>query len=166
MAEYYSRKPTRFPFYSYSQQGLYFITICTKDKRCTLGSVSSPSTEAELPQMKLSAIGTRVDEEILRQAACYGHISIEKYIIMPNHIHLLLFLKDDVSRTASRANEAIPKYIATLKRFTNKAVGFDLWQRSYHDHVIRTEQDYLKIWQYIDSNAAKWCSDCYYSDSY
>ena len=168
MAQFYSRKPTRLPEYCYSRCGLYFITICTKDKQCILGTVSAPKNEAELPEVHLSSVGSLVDAEIRRQNSCYSHIFIEKYIVMPNHVHLLLHLQNGSDDTAAvnRANEAIPKYISALKRFTNKFVGFDLWQRSYHDHIIRTEQEYLKIWQYIDSNAAKWQSDCYYSTSY
>lgn len=164
MAQFYSRKPTRLPDYCYSHSGVYFITICTKDKKCMLGNVSAPTNEAELPQIHLSPVGHLVDAEIRRQDRCYSHISIVKYIVMPNHVHLLLYLQDGKAEeiAAGRANEAIPKYISTLKRFTNKAVGYDLWQRSYHDHIIRSEREYLKIWQYIDANAAKWKLDCYY----
>ena len=164
MAPFYSRKPTRLSTYSYSSSGFYFLTLCTKEKQSILGTVCASERETELPQMTLSAIGLQIDAEIQRQNSCYSHISIEKYVIMPNHIHLLLYLKNESSlpAAANRPNEAIPKYISTLKRFTNRSVGFDLWQRSYHDHIIRNEQDYLRIWQYIDTNVAKWKNDCFY----
>ena len=53
--------------------------------------------------------------------------------------------------------------IAALKRFTNQGMGVALWQEGYHDHIIRTEADYLRIWQYIDTNPLKWREDCFYA---
>lgn len=52
--------------------------------------------------------------------------------------------------------------IAALKRFTNQKAGINLWQSSFHDHVVRNEADYLLIWDYIDTNPQKWNEDCYY----
>ena len=52
--------------------------------------------------------------------------------------------------------------IEALKRFTNQFAGFNLWQSTYYDHIIRNEADYLRIWDYIDTNPAKWREDCYY----
>ena len=52
--------------------------------------------------------------------------------------------------------------MASLKRFSNRDVGFDLWQESYHDHIIRTEQDFLDIWNYIAGNPSRWSEDIYY----
>ena len=49
-----------------------------------------------------------------------------------------------------------------LKRMTNRTCGVPLWQRGYHDHVVRNEADYLRIWNYIDANPAKWAEDKYY----
>ena len=54
--------------------------------------------------------------------------------------------------------------ISTIKRFTNKKCGTQLWQRSYHDHVIRNDSDYLEIWNYIDGNPTKWTEDRYYTE--
>ena len=56
----------------------------------------------------------------------------------------------------------IPHFISTLKRFCHRDIGSHIFQRSYHDHVIRNEDDYLKIWQYIDNNPARWQEDCFY----
>ena len=52
--------------------------------------------------------------------------------------------------------------ISTLKRFTNRRCGVQLWQRGYHEHVIRGEKDYLEIWNYIDTNPVQWAEDRYY----
>ena len=59
-------------------------------------------------------------------------------------------------------NALIPKLLSSIKRHTNKLAGFEMWQDSYHDHIIRSESDYQRIWQYIDKNPAKWHEDCYF----
>ena len=92
---------------------------------------------------------------------------------MPNHIHLLIYINstNGTSRMPSpmqnnintRANEQIPKLVSSLKRFTNKKTGVDLWQRSFHDHIIRDENDYLQIWEYIENNPLKWELDDYFA---
>jgi len=74
------------------------------------------------------------------------------------------FLSERIeSNGTTPANAVVPRFLSTLKRFTNKQAGVNLWQRSFHDHVVRNEQGYLRIWQHIDSNAAKWKEDCFYT---
>lgn len=80
---------------------------------------------------------------------------------MPDHIHMLIFKYDenDVMGTASSPspkNAAIPALISTIKRFVNKKIGFNIWQRSYHDHIIRSEAELLEICNYIDNNPINW----------
>lgn len=67
--------------------------------------------------------------------------------------------------TVMRPTKLVPRIVAALKRFTNKEAGLDLWQASYHDHIVRSEADYLRIWSYIDTNPAKWREDCYYTET-
>ncbi|WP_399553305.1 hypothetical protein [uncultured Intestinimonas sp.] len=62
------------------------------------------------------------------------------------------------------ADAYIPKLISSLKRYTNRSCGSDLWQDGYHDHIIRNEADYLRIWTYMDQNPVKWREDCYYEE--
>ena len=84
---------------------------------------------------------------------------------MPNHIHLILIVENvnGTSRVPSPTNNTISHTISTFKRFVNKEVGHNVFQRSFHDHIIRGEQDYLKIWNYIDTNPQKWQDDCFYT---
>ena len=83
---------------------------------------------------------------------------------MPNHIHFLVHVEENgTSRTPSPTNKTLPVLVSTIKRFSNKKCGIQLWQRSYHEHVIRNEQDYLEIWNYIDGNPSKWAEDRYYA---
>ncbi len=52
-----------------------------------------------------------------------------------------------------------------LKEVVTKSIGYSIWQKGYHDHIIRGEADYLRIWNYIDTNPAKWREDCYYTET-
>ena len=59
---------------------------------------------------------------------------------------------------------SVPNAVSALKRLVNRETGENIWQRSYHDHVIRGERDYLEIWNYIDTNPARWREDCFYEE--
>ena len=154
------RKSNRLSDYSYSQHGCYFLTLCSINKlplfcRIKEGTVSEP------PTIQLSNYGTIVEKQLQSMQDIYADIHIEKYVIMPNHIHLLIFIRQSDS-SSQPANDRIPSLISTLKRFTNKTAGVTLWQRSYYDHVIRDESDFLTRWKYIDDNPAKWMLDRFY----
>ena len=69
-----------------------------------------------------------------------------------------------MSGTPSPTNATIPRTIADFKRLVNKETGSDVFQRSYHDHIVHNEKDYGKIWDYIDTNPLKWKEDCFYSE--
>ena len=119
----------------------------------------------DIPEMYLSPIGIIVDNEIKKFIWIYENIKIDKYIIMPNHIHMILITDnkgEGTSRAPSRTNEIVPSFVSMLKRFTNKKAETSIWHRSYHDHVIRNEKDYERIWKYIDTNPIEWEWDCYY----
>ncbi len=107
----------------------------------------------------LSKIGQIVQKYILSSNRIPG-ISIDKYIIMPDHIHLLVQVDESASSGMSRApsptNMAIPHFVSTLKRFCHREIGSVIFQRSYYDHVIRNQQDYDEVWQYIENNPRKW----------
>ena len=94
------------------------------------------------------------------------NIKIEKYVIMPNHIHFLINVlegdENGPSGTPVPTNSYIAKLVSTFKRFCNKEVGENIWQYRSYDHIIRDERDYLKIWDYIDTNPHKWSEDCFY----
>ena len=83
---------------------------------------------------------------------------------MPNHIHLLIYVDnpDGMSGTPSPTNAYIPQFISTLKRFCNKEIGCNIFKRSFHDHIVRNEADYEKIYNYIENNPSKWTEDCFY----
>ena len=163
--DYPKRKPTRLPTYDYSSPGVYFVTICTQDRRCILSDVVVGDGVLDVPHVCLSPYGACVEETLQGMLRQYVWFFLDKYIIMPNHIHLLLRIEDNgSSRTPTPTNAYLPMLVSTLKRFSNQRCGFKLWQRSYHEHVIRGESDYREIWNYIDGNPAKWAEDRYYSE--
>ena len=85
----------------------------------------------------------------------YTNVAVDKYIIMPNHIHLI------ISITGGHGDPPLQQIIGQFKSYTQKSYREKLWQRSFHDHVIRNENDYDKIWEYIDTNVLKWNEDCF-----
>ena len=168
MNEFPKRKHPRLRGYDYSRNGAYFLTFCVKDKNELLGRIAVGRGILDAPFMQLSEHGRTLTEaiEFLNKKA--NAVAIEKYVIMPNHVHLIATI-DNWSNGASRMSRPtdarVPRLISSIKRFTNKKAGFNLWQRTYHDHIIRSEGDYLRIWQYIDQNPARWFEDCYYVKS-
>ena len=161
------RKRTRLKGYDYSTPGAYFITICAKDRKELLSEIIVGDGVLDVPQNILSDYGKIADKYINQLNNFYNHLSVDKYVIMPNHIHFILSITDlsnGTSRTPSPTNSEIAKFISTFKRFCNKEYGENIWQRSSNDHIIRGEKDYQKIWEYIDTNVLRWEKDCFYYD--
>ena len=176
-----NRKSNRLQNYDYSTAGAYFITICTKNKAkilCEIVGGGAPSSTPsrvgagvpssthyrvgggalDAPQIILLPLGMTVEKYILSSDRIKG-ISVSKYVIMPNHIHLLVCIDGTnvgTSGAPSPTNHAIPRMVSALKRLVNRQVGQNIFQRSYYDHVIRDEADYLEKWNYIDTNPARW----------
>jgi len=156
-----TRKNIRLSGYDYSAEGYYFITLCVKDKHEMLGKVVGDAP-LRVPYCELSEHGIFVDDQIQKTNRVYPHVSIDKYIIMPNHIHMIFVIKDGTRGGASPTKATLPQIVQSIKSMTTKQFGFNMWQRSYYDHIIRNEADYLRIWQYIDENPARWAVDDYF----
>ncbi len=156
------RKPTRLKDYDYSSNGRYFITICTQKKECVLGDIVGDDVLG-VPKIKLSDMGIIVKEQIEEMEKAYSYLHVAEYVIMPNHVHFIITVNagGGTPRTSSPTGAIIPQYISTLKRFTNKKIGFSIWQRTYHDHIIRSKEEYIKIQKYIQQNPKNWESDFY-----
>ena len=157
MEDLANRKPTRLKGYDYSTPSAYFVTVCTKDKRCVLSDIVGEGLCA-LPVNKLTTIGNEVERCIEYIGENYPGVRIDKYVIMPNHIHMIIVLDN----AGGHGNPPLQNIIGQLKSYTTNKYGKPLWQRSFHDHIIRGEKDYLKIWEYIDTNVLKWKTDCFY----
>ena len=143
------RKMNRLEGYDYAQPGCYFVTICTKNKERILGQVTK-AEETQQSKMILSPCGQLAEEAILAIEQVYQGVRVEKYAIMPNHVHLLLSL------TAGDYNlPNLSRIIQQTKRRVSKLYGSPVWQSHYNDHIIRCEQDYREIWNYIENNPTK-----------
>ena len=167
------RKPTRLKNYDYSSAGAYFITICTAGRKKLLSEIEIVGEGlCALPQTKLTDIGQSVENNIRFINSKYPNIFTENYVIMPNHIHLLITIRENNDNfyvsTGGHGDPPLQKQeqlynvIGRMKSYTDKIFGGNLWQRSFHDHIIRNEAEYEKIWNYIEYNAVKWEEDCFY----
>ena len=156
------RKPLRLKDYDYSRNGGYFITFCTENRAPLLGNVVVGGGVLDAPWVDLSAAGQSTDQCIRRLEKFYPWLTVANYVIMPNHVHLLLLVQDGPPGTSAPTSKAIPQLISTMKRFANRECGTPLWQRGYYDHILRNEQDFLLHWDYIESNPGKWAEDEYY----
>ena len=156
-----NRKRLRLPNYNYSQAGYYFITICTKDNRQLLGQVIH-STENNIVHVTLTQTGQTIQSYLEKMNAA-DDISLERYVIMPNHVHLLIAIQKGCA-TTDPTKAILPNIVHGLKSAVTRQAGASVWQRSYHEHVVRSEKTYLRICRYIDENPLKWAQDCYYTD--
>ena len=160
------RKSKRLKNYNYSQNGAYFLTMVTRDRQNLFGKIIAetadpiePFADEPIPEMEISNYGMIVKHQIDEMASIYDYLDIEKYVIMPNHIHLIVMIHTDDDNSApptTPANAIISAFVSTLKRYTNRKMGVSAWQRSYHDRIIRNEREHKKIWEYIDSNPLRW----------
>lgn len=151
-----NRKDNRLKNYDYSQNGAYFITICVKDMECILSKISENKTNnvgADTIRPRLTKYGVIVDNAINSIESHYDTIIVDRYVIMPNHIHLMIRINNN--KNIGRMVSA-PTVIGSLKRFVSMEIGFSIWQKSYYDHIIRNDEDYINHLQYIDENPKKW----------
>lgn len=158
------RKQIRLQNYDYSTPGAYFVTICTHERRCMLSNITVGEGLAP-PVVTLSPIGKTVEEQIQALPQRYLTIRIDNYVIMPNHIHLIVSLHEDAG--GASPSPTLFDVVRVLKSLTTRLSrillgDLPLWQRSYHEHVIRNKDDYKQIWDYIENNPARWADDRYY----
>ena len=159
--EYLTRKKNRLLNYDYSQNGAYFITVCANERRCLFASVVAGTQEIPA-HIRLTAAGNHVEQAILRIPQCYPDVRLEKYVVMPNHFHLLLMI--DTAPGRPRVAPTISRIVQQTKGFATKMIGRPVFQKSFHDHIIRNEAEYDMIWEYIDTNPIRWELDCFYTE--
>ena len=142
------RKNPRMTHFDYTSVNYYFITICTHNQNCILGT----------PQM-LNTLGQLVQTGIENIPDHFSGVKIDKYVVMPNHIHAIIVLEQQ--------QVSLSTIIGQLKAFVSREAhkiypDLQLWQTSFHDHIIRSQSAYEKIWLYIDNNPLNWEKDCFY----
>ena len=153
------RKNTRLKGYDYSQPGYYFVTICTKDRQRLFWKVGATCGRPDL-ELQLTSVGHTVNEEINKISSIFNNIKINKYVIMPNHVHMIIVISEESGR--SKTAPTISRIIQQFKGSITRQVGFPIWQKLFYDHIIRNEKEYQKVWEYIDTNPLKWEEDEYY----
>ena len=153
------RKTTRLKGFDYSSNAVYFVTVCVNNRKKILSEIVGDGVY-DIPKIKLSNYGKTAEKYIRIMSSKYENVCVDKYTIMPNHIHMLIRI-NGVSHNGSLqapnpTNAIIPKFISLFKRYTNREIGQSIWQRSFYDHIIRDENDYIEHLEYIKNNPVKW----------
>ena len=147
------RKPNRLATFDHSTPNAYFITVCTKNREQLLWKdVGAAIGRLQAPE--LSAYGNIVEQAIKRIPEYYPEITVDKFVVMPDHIHLLLQIQS--AGSGSSETVAISRVIQQMKGAVTKQAGISFWQKGFYDHVIRCEEDYQETWAYIEANPGRW----------
>ena len=165
------RKRLRLKNFDYSTPGAYFVTVCTHNRKCTLSRVVGAIHES--PEIQLTEYGKIVDR-LINAIPRQSLATIDRYVIMPNHIHLVIMIIDSdelraIRESPLRGRSIISKTIGYIKMNASKEIhnryGNEMvWQRGFHDHIIRNRNDYEKISKYIYENPIIWQYDCFYAE--
>ena len=153
------RKQNRLKDYDYSSNGYYFVTICTHNKAHIFGSVIDG-------KVQMNQFGCIATEELENIACHYELISAIKSVVMPNHVHAIIVINNE--ERSRPFPTALPTVIGLYKSGVSKRIhqlnpDLNVWQKSFYDHIIRDENEYLRVWKYIDENPVKWDTDEYYT---
>jgi len=155
------RKKLRLSNYNYSTQNYYFVTICTYNKNHLFGEPN-----------KLNKYGLIAADEFENIHNHFERVKVDKYVIMPNHIHAIIILGCDgilgSEAERSRPFPTLSTIVGLYKSGVSKKIhkmqsDIEVWQKHYYDHIIRNENDYNEIWKYIDNNPIKWYEDSLYN---
>ena len=175
----HQRRSIRLKEYDYSQPGLYFITICAKDRENLFGQI-------ENGKMILNVLGEIVRNEWLKTAEIRNNVELLEYIIMPNHIHGIIHIvnkstlgahsnvpllqqKRQTEQFGKSTKNSIPTIVKLFKSTVTKHInvfrkspGEPVWQRNFYEHIIRNEKSYHHIAEYIRNNPMTWQDDSYF----
>ena len=161
------RKHPRLNHFDYSSHGAYFITICTHHRKCVLSRIVGRGlAPAEESSIAYTTFGRIAEQQLLLLEDRYSFLSIDQYVIMPNHIHAILILNNEAAGASPRPT--IMDIICAYKSLTTRACkknGFTdkLFQTSFFEHIIRGRADYNEIIKYIYENPTRWFYDELYA---
>lgn len=154
------RKLIRLPKFDYATHAYYFITICCKDRKRLFGKIVGA---AYMPPVHviLSKTGEIAEKNLLAIEEHTPQVHIEKYVIMPNHLHMILSIGGSGEAAAGGiyAAPTVPRIMNSYKASVSRDAGFPIWQRSFYDHIIRNQPDFEETWKYIDNNPLQWVLD-------
>ena len=162
------RRHPRLDNYDYSSAGGYFITICTENRRCMLSHVVGRGlAPAEMNGTEHTVWGKIAEKQLLLLEERYPRLSVDQYVVMPNHIHAIMILNDETAGASPRPT--IMDIVCAYKSLTTiecRKNGFDgkLFQNSFYEHIIRGKKDYEEIVKYIYENPLRWYYDELYTE--
>ena len=150
------RRSIRLKGYDYSRPGAYFITICTHQRKCLFGEVIDG-------RMQLNNLGNIVRSHWCRLEKHHAHICLDEFVVMPDHFHGIIIIKNLGSHAAGDRQKGIPEIIRGFKTFSARQVnkvrhvsGVPLWQRNYYERIVRNESELSNIKKYILNNPQNW----------
>jgi REP element-mobilizing transposase RayT len=162
------RRIVRLQDFDYSQNGAYFITIVVNQRLHLFGQISDG-------EMRLNAAGKMVQDVCRRMPDYHPGIEFTLFQIMPNHFHAIILIRRESGRPQWGAPTENPVglieivgrfkslttkfYIEGVKKYGWPRFNHHLWQRSFFEHVIRSERDYRAIADYIQTNPLNWSHD-------
>lgn len=160
---HHQRRSIRLRHYDYSQAGAYFVTICTKDRKCLFGEVTDN-------EMRLNRFGKAVAGVWQAIPERFSGIELDAFVVMPNHLHGILMIpyrsarEDEPEAASSADNPHLGDLIRVLKAVSTRQIrqmGYEsfAWQRNYYEHIIRNEDSLASIREYIVLNPLKWALD-------
>jgi REP element-mobilizing transposase RayT len=170
-----NRQSIRLKNYDYSKSGLYFITICTQNRRCLFGNIVGANHDSP-PYMKLNEMG-KIVEKIWKSLSGRFPIELDEFQIMPNHVHMILAIQPHKTYGSNNGRDdrapTLGKIIAYFKYESTKQINQysvgagiippntvkKIFQRNYYEHIIRNEIDLKKIREYIINNPLLWNRD-------
>lgn len=169
MNDFPKRKPLRLNIHDYNTPGAYFITICTHDRKQILSRIvgnqigEDPLRETSDAPVPILTERGKIVENVLNRLPQKIDISVERFVIMPNHIHMILVVAEGQNAPVA-GKSIIAKAVGYLKMNSSKEIRRQfgdevLWQRGYYDHIIRDVKDHEEIVRYINTNPAKWQFD-------
>jgi REP element-mobilizing transposase RayT len=164
----HQRKSIRMKGFDYTQPGYYFVTICCQNKECLFGDIING-------QLMLNIAGEMIKQVWVETLTGFSNTRLQNHIIMPNHFHGIIQIVGAESISAQSGESAdIPvviqsfkrnttiKYINMVKRKLLPSFNKRIWQRNYWEHIIRNEESYKVIVDYIENNSANWLQDKLY----
>lgn len=149
------RKSPRLDGYDYSQSGAYFVTICTYEKQHIFGHIRDSV-------LHLNDIGQLATNHIKHLSTAYDNVTIDDFVVMPNHVHSIIFLSDRLTNKPTLSN-IVGGYKSGVTRIAHRDHQFSgkLWQPRFHDHIIRNQDSLNNIRQYVQTNPERWGEDCF-----
>ena len=157
------RRTIRLKGYDYTRPGAYFVTVCSYHRECLFGRIMNGV-------MELNDAGRTVQSVWDELPVHYGNAQLDQFIIMPNHVHGIIVLTNDIVgaglKPAPTRRHGLPEIVRAFKTFSSRRIGASrrlagvpAWQRNYYEHIVRNENELFQIRRYIESNPAHWEDD-------